>query len=261
MSEAKRKRAKSAGSLSDPSFQKAVFTQAFEQTCKLLDNPQLADLRALILTYRGRDGALDKTAASYGTAGGAECQIGCSSCCHQMVLCTPFEVFSIGRYLLDTKVAAELDGIKARLEQLSRLPLDPAARYDARWPCALLENNRCTVYEKRPSVCRTMLSASRVACETCLISKSGTIPYVAGPSQIAVLMQLGIDHALITRRGLRTERVELSRALLTALNDFDGALASWGGGGNPFANGEIRSPGTPPNQEIVEMTAKRFKVR
>lgn len=101
MGEAKRKRAKTVGSMDGPNFQKSIVTQSFEQTCKLLNEPQLRDLRALILTHRGRDGMLDQAAATYAQSDKAECQAGCSACCHQMVLCTPFEVFSIARQLLE----------------------------------------------------------------------------------------------------------------------------------------------------------------
>jgi hypothetical protein len=80
-----------------------------------------------------------------------------------MVLCTPFEVFVIARYLLDKKTSAEVGMIRKRLADLAHLPLDPDVRYDAQRPCALLDDNRCTVYEQRPSVCRTMLSASKAA--------------------------------------------------------------------------------------------------
>jgi Putative zinc- or iron-chelating domain len=163
MGEAKRKRAKAAGSMDDPNFQKSIVTQSFEQTCKLLDEPQLDDFRALILTHRGRDGMLDQAAMTYAHSGKAECQAGCSACCHQMVLCTPFEVFSIARHLLDSKTAADLEAVKDRLERLAGLPLHPDARYGIQNPCALLDNNRCSIYEQRPSVCRTLLWASRAA--------------------------------------------------------------------------------------------------
>jgi Fe-S-cluster containining protein len=260
MGEAKRKRATIAGSTDDPAFRRSVFTQAFEQTRKALDDPKLDDLHALIVTHRGRDAMLDQASKTYAAAGKAECQIECSSCCHQMVLATPFEVFSIARYLLDTKTSGELDTIKSRLAQLSRLPLDPAARYGSQNPCALLERGRCTVYEHRPSVCRTMLSASRAACEGCLAAKDGIVPYVAGPSQIAAMMQLGIDYALIVGRNLGTERVELGGALSIAINDFDGTITAWASGESPFLGFEVRRSGQPSNREMAEIAAKRFEV-
>jgi len=260
MGEAKRKKAGAVGSTADPSFQKSVFTQAFDQTCELLDDPDTEDLRAMITTFRGRNALLDRAATTYAVSGKAECRIGCSSCCHQMVLCTPFEVFSVARYLLKKKTAAEIAQIKERLIALSHLPLDPAARQDAQHPCALLENDRCTIYEHRPSVCRTALSASRTACENCLAAKTGTVPFLLDAAAIAAVLQLAIDHAVITRRNLSTEKVELSRALLTALDDFEGTLTRWTNCEDPFQGAQVHFSGYPTNREMAKAAAKRFGI-
>src|ERR1051326_2217809 len=260
MGEAKHRNAGAEASTDDPSFQRSVFTQAFEQTCKLLDNAEGDDLRALIVTHRGRNGMIDRVAQTVAAGGHAEGKIGCASCCHQMVLCAPFEVFAIARYLLDRKTSVEIGAIKERLANLSHLPLDPGVRYDNQRPCALLEDSRCMVYEQRPSLCRTMLSASRAACEACLASKTGTIPYLADPTRIAAMMQLGIDYAIIRRRKWSTERVELSRALLTALGDFGGTLTRWANGEDPFPDSHARRPGHPTNYEMAQTAARRFGI-
>jgi Fe-S-cluster containining protein len=260
MGEAKRKKAKGAGSTFDPTLQKRIFTQAFEQTCKMLDDPRRNVVQALIATYRGRNQMIDATASTYGT-GKAECQAGCSACCHQMVLCTPFEIFAMARQLLENRTAAEIDSIKVHLARLASLAPDPDVRYGKQNPCALLENDRCTVYEQRPSVCRTMLSASRKACETCRASNgAGDIPRLADPPMIATMMQFGIDYAVLTRANLFIEPAELSGALLIALNDFDPALMAWMKGGNPFPGCDVRRPADPLHRELVEMAAKRFGI-
>ena len=163
MGEAKRKKAKIAGTTDDPAFQKSVFVEAFEQTRQLLSDPAIETLEALRLTYRACNNELDRAAAVHGAAGKAECVPGCDSCCHQMVMCSPFEVLAIARFLLETKSPPEIAAIEERLSRLAQLPLDPAARLDRRHPCALLENGRCTAYDERPAACRTMLSASRAA--------------------------------------------------------------------------------------------------
>ena len=175
-------------------------------------------------------------------------------------MCSPFEVLAIARFLLETKSPPEIAAIEERLSRLAPLPLDPAARLDRRHPCALLENGRCTAYDERPAACRTMLSASRAACERSLASKSGTIPYLADAAKIAAIVQLAIDHATATRTGRSTERVELSRALHIALGDFEGALARWSRGEALFPAAEVRPPGFPPNRDLAQAAAKRFGV-
>lgn len=247
-------------SADDPRFQKRVFTKAFEATLRLLDNPQVNDLQALLATYGGRNRQLDDAARIFAKTGNAECRAGCSSCCHQMVLCTPFEIFLIARYLLDKKSTSELDAIKARLSKLSPLPLDTDARYGRDKPCAFLENERCSIYEQRPLVCRTLLSAARNACEACLGGDDIPIPYIANVMSMAALVQMGIDYALIKCRNLSTEKVELSRALLIALNGFDAAVTIWVHGHNPFPDCIAKRPGYPSNRNICIAAAKRFGV-
>jgi Fe-S-cluster containining protein len=243
----------------DPDFLSSLFAEVLEKTCKLLDDPMIGDLRASASTIlRGRNKVLDETAASYASAARAECQAGCTSCCYLMVLGTPYEILSIARHLLETKTQAEIEGIKQRLLKVSEVPLDPALRLKAKTPCALLENGRCSIYEHRPSLCRMTLSQSRAACDSCLQEGSGSIPYIEQPSKIAAVMQMGIDYALITRRNLSTEGAELSRALLIALRDYEGAMTNWLGGRDPFPDTHVGGPGIPSNSERAIAAARRF---
>src|ERR1700689_111292 len=108
----------------NPELRRLIFSQAFDQTRKLFDNPQVDDLQALLVTHRGRDYQIDQATSVFSDKGEAECGPGCSFCCHQLVLCTPFEIFLIARFLLDTKSKTELEAITARLSKLAPLPLD-----------------------------------------------------------------------------------------------------------------------------------------
>jgi Fe-S-cluster containining protein len=177
-----------------------------------------------------------------------------------MVSGTPFEVLSIARQVLETRTPAEIEGLKERLGRVAQVPLDPAVRVQAKIPCALLEDGRCSTYEQRPSTCRMMLSQSRAACDACLQGGGGSIPYIEQPSKIAAVMQMGIDYALITRRNLSTERAELSRALLIALGDYEGALTSWLDGKDPFPGTHVGAPGSLSSNERTMAAARRFGV-
>jgi Fe-S-cluster containining protein len=250
-----------APSVDDPGFLESVFREAFEKTCKLLDDQKIGDVAALTsIIVRGRNKVLDETAESYAAAAGAECRAGCTSCCYLMVLGTPYEILSIARHLLETRSQAEIEGIKERLRKVSEVPLDLALRLKAKMPCALLENGRCSVYEHRPSLCRMTLSQSRAACDSCLQQGSGSIPYIEQPSRVAAVMQMGIDYALITRRNLPTEGAELSRALLTALHDYEGTLTSWLQGNDPFPGTHVVAAGTPSSYERAVAAARRLGI-
>jgi hypothetical protein len=138
------------------------------------------------------------------------------------------------------------------------VPLDPVLRLKAKMPCALLENGRCSVYEHRPSVCRMTLSQSRAACDSCLQNGSGSIPYIDQPGRIAAVMQMGIDHALGTRRKLATEGAELSRALLIALRDPEASLTTWREGKDPFPGAHVGASGAASSDQRAIAAAKRL---
>jgi Fe-S-cluster containining protein len=244
----------------DPGFLDSVFREAFEKTCRLLDDPKIDDLQASTMIIRGRNKVLDETADAYAKAAKAECRAGCVSCCYLMVGGTPSEVLSIARYFLETKTPAEIETLKGRLRVLSEMPLDPVLRAKAKIPCALLDDGRCSAYEHRPSVCRMMLSQSRAACDSCLQMAGGSIPYIEQPAKIAAVMQLGIDYALGTRRKLSTERAELSRALLIALGDYEGTVTSWRQGKDPFPGTRIGDPAAPSSHEMATAAARRLGI-
>jgi Fe-S-cluster containining protein len=247
-------------SADDPGVLESVFREAFEKTCGLLDDPSIDDLRTLSLSLRGRNKVLDETAETYAKAARAECRPGCVSCCYLMVSGTPFEVLSIARHFLQTRTAAEIEALKDRLRVVAEVPLDPVLRVKARLPCALLENDRCSAYELRPSVCRMALSQSRAACDACLKGVDRAIPYIEQPSKVAAAMQMGIDYALISRRNLSTQGSELSRALLIVLDDYEGALTSWLKGQDPFAGTHVEVSGAASSSDRAIAAAKRLGI-
>jgi hypothetical protein len=249
-----------SSSVEDPGFLELVFKEAFEKTCKLLDDTSIDDVDALARSIRGRNKVLDETAGTYAEAAGAECRAGCVSCCYLMVSGPPFEIFAIARHLLDTRTPPELERLRERLREVAEVPLDPTLRARARMPCALLEDGRCTTYELRPSVCRMALSQSRAACEACLKDAGGFIPYIEQPSKFAAVMQMGIDYALITRRDLSTEGAELTRALLIALDDYEGAFRTWLQGKDPFPGTHVGAPGGPSSRDKAIAAAKRLGI-
>jgi len=256
-----RKAAGGALAHDDPGFLDAVFREAFEKTCELIGDPGSGDLAALTSTVlRARNKVLDETADSYARVAGAQCQAGCTSCCYLMVHGTPYEILSIARHILATKTPAEIESLEQRLQAIAQVPLDPVLRLAAKMPCAFLENGRCSIYEHRPSVCRMTLSQSRAACDSCLREGSGSIPYIDQPGKIAAVMQMGIDHALATRRNLSTEGAELSRALLIALRDPAAALMAWRDGRDPFPGTHMGGSGAPSGNEKAATAAKRLGI-
>jgi Fe-S-cluster containining protein len=242
----------------DPGHLQSVFREAFDKASRVFEDPQADDRAALASLMARRNKVLDETADAYARAGRAECRAGCVSCCHLMVMSPPIEILAIARDLLDTRTAAEIETIKQRLRKVADIPLDPVLRMKSRTPCGLLEDGRCVAYEQRPAVCRMTLSQSRAACDACLDGTGAAIPYIEQPSRIAAVVQAGIDYALLTGRKLSTEGAELARALLVALADYQGTLATWLEGKDPFPDAHRSVPGALTGQERAIAAARRF---
>lgn len=245
-----------APSLDDPAYQQGVFKDAYEQTCLQLSGKGTgADMATLRRINIARNQAIDALAEGFAEDANADCRAGCSFCCHQMVVCTPVEIFDMARHILDEKSLVDMAAIKDRLTQRASLPLDVPSRRGIDKPCALLDDNRCAIYAQRPANCRTMLSTSRTACETSLITQEQIVPFIPEPGVIAFLMQLGIDYALIKQSQLSTEKVELSRALLIALEGFETAFKTWSDGEDAFPGCHIETGRGPSNQELAQRAA------
>ena len=96
------------------------------------------------------------------------CASGCAFCCYHPVDITPLEALVIAASLQTTLTPAASDAIYTRItahaERISRLSYEEHAQ--ARIPCALLVNGRCSVYACRPFACRAWNSTSAACCET-----------------------------------------------------------------------------------------------
>ena len=96
------------------------------------------------------------------------CASGCAFCCYHPVDITPPEAFAIAAYLQTALTAAAGDTTYARIaaqaDRISGLSYEEHAQ--ARVPCALLVDGRCSVYPCRPFACRAWNSTSAARCET-----------------------------------------------------------------------------------------------
>jgi len=96
------------------------------------------------------------------------CAAGCCFCCYHPVDITPPEAFAIAAYLRTAlppaASAATYARIAAQAERIRGLSF--AEHAQARLPCALLVDGRCSVYACRPFACRAWNSTSAARCET-----------------------------------------------------------------------------------------------
>ena len=98
---------------------------------------------------------------------GIDCKHGCSYCCHFRVDVSANEVFTITDYVQSTfapdklaKLIERANNNKSKFDMLSQ-----SKRMVTNVACPLLEDNACSIYAIRPSMCRKMHSTNVAACK------------------------------------------------------------------------------------------------
>lgn len=158
-------------------------------------------------------------ASDPGGAGGAAfaCRAGCAFCCRQPVSAVPWEVFALGS----------------------------AATAEApRGACPLLAGERCTVYARRPLICRMTVSLSAASCEAAL-AEGGPGRAVQPNALLAYRYALFEAAAALCRlRGwdLAWLRLDLALAALRAAQDAPGAWLSGAPLGEWLPDDQARTP-------------------
>jgi Fe-S-cluster containining protein len=94
------------------------------------------------------------------------CAKGCAFCCHVSVTATAPEIFLVANTLRE-KYRDNFEAILYRVQAADQKTraLSSMERAQKRIPCALLEDNACSVYTARPGACRGFVSTSAKACE------------------------------------------------------------------------------------------------
>lgn len=98
----------------------------------------------LIRLHEIRDGVIEIAASV------SACRDGCSQCCYQAVAVTSAEAAKIGKHL-------GIDPVDAPM----MLDRDNSVSKYMAVPCPFLKKKRCSIYEVRPSACRTHFNVSR----------------------------------------------------------------------------------------------------
>jgi Fe-S-cluster containining protein len=170
------------------------------------------------------------------------CREGCSYCCRKPgVLVTLPEVFRIIAHVRETQDARGLDELKARTDgyvtQLrGRHFNDPTADSVQ---CPLLVDDRCSVYDVRPLVCRGFNSTSAEACADAHGGTERLIPIFSILKDVTDGATVGVAQQL-KQAGLGQTVLDLGTALSIALERPD-AVESVVRGGHPFEPAEDAS--------------------
>jgi hypothetical protein len=149
------------------------------------------------------------------------CREGCDWCCHLTVGTSVPEVVRIVEYLRQRLSPEEFLALRERVLRLDkrRRELKTAHVSEARLPCALLVEHRCTAYPVRPLTCRGFNSADARRCERFVNSPGQTtLPLYVPQLRITAFVLDGMRSGLV-ESGLKGERVELTAALRLVLEE------------------------------------------
>jgi hypothetical protein len=172
---------------------------------------------------------------------GIACQPGCAWCCTLPVAVSPPEALLIAHYLRSTLQPEALAAVQARLTaQAARLaPMTIEEHAEAVIPCALLEDNRCTVYEARPVACRTYHSPDPALYQAGQRRPwASAIPHIGALDDVFAATQIGTTAGLLCS-GVSAASLELHSAVARAL-ETPRAAERWAQG-EPVFQGCTRS--------------------
>jgi len=112
--------------------------------------------------------ATDKTMEEAKNLYRSPCSNGCDHCCYQMVsACVPEAIVALHSVWDNPTLRDNFSSKLSRLAQevdLLRKP-DASSRkwFDMHIPCVFLEDHKCVIYEDRPIMCRTQVSAEETS--------------------------------------------------------------------------------------------------
>jgi Fe-S-cluster containining protein len=162
------------------------------------------------------------------------CREGCAHCCYQPVEATIPEAILVAAHLADPEdprrkaLLARVDADASRTTSERRRPGRP---------CPLLVDNRCSVYEDRPLMCRSVYAADAEECRAALESVQAGGPelpieqFVA--AQYLVLSDQAGIRGICKDMGLQHDLVELTEAVAAILHD-PGIVEQWIAGEHVF---------------------------
>lgn len=157
-----------------------------------------------------------------------DCQPGCAWCCNQLVILTNT---ADGKSILDLARRRTNDEefkriantLREQAREINALPHDLAEQ--KAWPCPLLKNKKCLVYEARPIACRSVVSPDNKCCKAMLTATD----FNQLPSEYQRIASDISERAMRIQIRINNQRpidgaVEL-RSLLVSLLDQESQLA------------------------------------
>lgn len=171
------------------------------------------------------------------------CGEGCAYCCTAIeVHVSALEVLRVADHVSQTLTSSDLADLVKRTETVDaeKKEAREAGAERPRFTCPLLVDNRCSVYDVRPFVCRGFNSYDTLTCEQRKRDgdESVVIEGYVHPQKVAQSASNGVRLGCIAA-GLEDDVLDLAPALLIALTNPD-AKERWLGGEAVFETARAR---------------------
>lgn len=158
------------------------------------------------------------------------CKKGCSHCCHIWVSVAPPEALHIAKIIQQTGPEI-VEKVRSAYEYTRQFSFDDRPEHP--YPCPLLADDLCSIYDSRPKACRLASSADAAVCARTYHNKtSEDVPtpemYMIGRAYYAMALASGLRQI-----GLPYRAYEFNGALVRVLDTPD-AERRWLSGENIF---------------------------
>jgi len=162
------------------------------------------------------------------------CKKGCSYCCHSRVWVIPVEALLIHAFVQTHFTGKKLKNLQDRLDHTNRLTRGKtieacfSARHDC--PCVFLISEECSIYEVRPSICRSWNSFDMSMCRSAYHSNNPLAEIDVSQARNFVFGETRELFEMLSRQKLlQSEPLNLNTAVSNCLNAAD-PLGQWAAG-------------------------------
>ena len=158
------------------------------------------------------------------------CSSGCSYCCYSHISLMPQEAFNIALYLAQNCNEYEFTRYTEKCIQgaasLETKSLKSFVK-DYFSPCPFLHENRCSIYDVRPIVCRNWISSNLKACVKSYEEQNKVVV----PQNAMIMVQKDLiftgQRAYLEKYGINGNLVSLLPLLSLVMTDFEGTYEKW----------------------------------
>ncbi len=143
------------------------------------------------------------------------CRSGCAYCCHVRIEATIPEAILAFAHLTDP-ADPRRDKVLSNAAMLRRMPAED--RLASRAPCPMLIDNRCSIYEDRPLMCRSMMAPDAEKCCAAFHEEEVATEYFVN-AQFAAFGDQAAMRGILKDMGLQYDVVELTGAVAAMIRD------------------------------------------